>query len=490
MLRRVLLLLLCLLLAGCTQKEPAVVCEYEEVYMRVSEPYGSDFVVNGNMMQTQVNGHTYAFSQEISAEKRDVFVNAQEKLCSYLGKHGIQTEGLTFRVVTDYRNRTESAEKVAWFDVDTALTWEQVLTTIQASCGDYTNYGWLYALSNDTAAELDWSQDSFVDEGTPEIGALVNLVYPCFSEDYASAVEIEQCKALALLLLERTGDIWSEDDFLLQRVHWAEENGIDYQPTYLVFAYNGGGCPLKFRTKYLEVSRDSTYLYDADYGWGYIETDYMADVESTIHTYEWIDEQIGILSERFALRDVPILPVRLTADTGGRANLSYKAFFMHDDEGPRSEAKAIRSLVHEYCHYLYYLAGGTEDKAYQSWCNEAMAWYYTMPNNYEDYLLVDRVDPGRIASIEIRIGEPFDEPEDFIKLMRISVRSFDKTYAYYLKTEYQLVSPFAEYFVRTYGENVFHNSMLKLSQIEEFTGKNLDEIVEDFFADLDDPNMD
>ena len=62
---RALLLLLCLLLAGCTQKEPAVVCEYEEVYMRASEPYGSDFVVNGNMMQTQVNGHTYAFSHPI-----------------------------------------------------------------------------------------------------------------------------------------------------------------------------------------------------------------------------------------------------------------------------------------------------------------------------------------------------------------------------------------------------------------------------------------
>lgn len=489
--KRVLLLLICLLLVGCAQQEPAELCEYEEVYLRVSEPYGSKFAVNGNVLQTRINGHTYEFSNEVSAENRDAFINAQEKLCDHLGKHGILTEGLTFRVVADYRNRTESADALAWFDVSTAQTWEQALTTVQAACGDYTNYGWLYALSNDIAGELGWTQDPILDQGTLDKGALLNLVYPCFSGDYATEEEIEQCKALSVMLLERSGDIWSEEAFLRQRERWAEENGVSYQPTYLVFAYNGGGCPLKFRTRYLEVSRDSTYLHDFDFEMGYIETDYMADVETLIHTYEGMDQRIGSLSARFDLENVPILPVQLTSDTGRTANYSVRAFFNVDDNGPYGEAKAIRSLVHEYCHYLYYLAGGTRDEAYESWCNEAMAYYYTMDHNYEDYLLEDKIEPDLVERIEARIGEPFDEPEDYVKLARISIRERnDKSYGYYLKTTYNLVTPFAEYFVRTYGEEAFHESMLSLSEIQSYTGKTLDEIVEDFFIDLDDPNMD
>ena len=489
--KKVLLLLVCLLLVGCAQQEPAELCEYEEVYLRVSEPYGSTFVVNGNVLQCQINGHTYEFSKDVSPENRDTFINAQEKLCDYLGRQGIHTDGLTFRVVEEYRNRTESAEALAWFDVSTAQTWEQALTTVQASCGDYTNYGWLYALANDIAGELGWTQDSVEDQGTPAKGSLLNLVYPCFSGDYAAEEEIERCKVLAILLLERSGDIWSEEDFLRQRERWAEENGVSYQPTYLVFAYNGSGCPLKFKTRYLEVSRDSTYLHDFDFEKGYIETDYMADVESLIHTYEWMDKQIGSLSERFDLADVPILPVQLTSDAGITANFSVRAYFNVGDDGPFSEAKAIRSLVHEYCHYLYYLAGGPSDEAYESWCNEAMAYYYSMAQDYEDYLLIDRIEPDLVERIEKRIGESFDEPEDYIKLARISIRGRnDRSYGYYLKTSYNLASPFAEYFVRTYGEEAFHESMLRLSEIQNYTGKTLDEIVEDFFADLDDLNMD
>lgn len=64
-------------------------------------------------------------------------------------------------------------------------SWEQVLTTIQVCLGDYTNYGYIYSLSNHVARDLQWICDDasienekvFVDDPS-----LLNLVYPCFSE--------------------------------------------------------------------------------------------------------------------------------------------------------------------------------------------------------------------------------------------------------------------------------------------------------------------
>ena len=53
---------------------------------------------------------------------------------------------------------------------------------------------------------------------------------------------------------------WSEEEFLGQRTIYAQNENIEFEPTYILFAYNGESCPLKLSCKYLEVFWDSSFV--------------------------------------------------------------------------------------------------------------------------------------------------------------------------------------------------------------------------------------
>ena len=60
-----------LLAAGCERYNTY---EYTETYLRISEPYGTDFLFNGNIPQAVVNGHTYEFESKIPEKHRNMFI--------------------------------------------------------------------------------------------------------------------------------------------------------------------------------------------------------------------------------------------------------------------------------------------------------------------------------------------------------------------------------------------------------------------------------
>ena len=92
--------------------------------------------------------------------------------------------------------------------------------------------------------------------------------------------------------------------------------------------------------------------------------------------------------------------------------------------------------------------------------------------------------------MEAQIGEAFDSPSDHIKYMRIGWRNIDIEYIDGLKDSFDLCCTFAEYFVRTYGEDMFLQSMMYPSRTEEFTCHSMDEIVEDWIVDMQNPEND
>ncbi len=101
-------------------------------------------------------------------------------------------------------------------------------------------------------------------------------------------------------------------------------------------------------------------------------------------------------------------------------------------------------------------------------------------------MLLFKRNPIMRSYYEEYIGEPFDEVSDVVKLVRMDVRSFtDHPRVYYLKTDTLLLRAFGEYFIRTYGEYEFIETMLCSYNARELTGKSLDEIVTDFLADVD-----
>lgn len=471
--------------------------EYTEVYRRISEPYGAGFAFQGNMLQVAIDNHTYEFEGTISEEECSAFVAIQEKLCDLLEKQGIYTGGLTFCIIRDYPNRTDSENQTSYYGLDCAESWKQVLTTIQVCLGDYTNYGYLYALSNRIATDLQWICDDaplknekvFVDNPS-----LLNLVFPCFNEKYNDVDSVSACKALAVALLANAENIWSEVEFLKAREIYTQNQNIDFAPTYVQFAYNGEGCPLKSSCQYLEIFWDYTFVANNEYLDGLIPVDYTADVSGLIHTFEWLDEQLTMLCTRLGASPDQQIPVQIMAslprgyispyiETGG---LCY-------NEAGQGKicATTVTALAHEYVHHIYWLLCGEDDPEYERWHNEAVAHYYTVGQRFEYRInWINNVDPSYRDRLEAKLGEAYDEPSDYIKFLRIEWRENEREYVYYLKGNNDLSCTFGEFFVRTYGEDVFLNSMMYPSRVEEFTGLSMDEIIDAWIADMRNPEND
>lgn len=471
--------------------------KYAEVYRRISEPYGASFAFTGNMLQVTVEDHTYEFDETIAEEECSAFVTTQEKLCDLLEGQGISTAGLTFYILRDYLNRTDSENQTAYFGLECTKSWEQVFTTIQVCLGDYTNYGYLYALSDRVASDLKWSREDVLVENTQILAddpSLLNLVYPCFSEKYSDADAIDACKALAVELLAATENIWSETEFLKARENYALNKSIDFEPTYVTFAYNGESCPLKLCCQYLEVFWDSTFVANNEYLDGYIPTDYTEGVGGLIYTFEWLDEQLTALCQRLGVAPDQEVPVQMTESLPRGYSSPYfeRGGLYNNDSGEGGiYATTVTVLAHEYVHHIYWLLCGCDDPDYEVWYNEVVAYYYCVGQQFEYRLnIINNVDPSYGESLEAMLGEAYDEPIDYIKFMRIGWREDGREYVPYLKRSNELACTFGEYFVRIYGEEIFLNSMMYPSRVEEFTGTSMDDIVAAWCVDMLDPAND
>lgn len=455
-----LILAVLLLCAGCadTPEETEPTYAYTEAYQRIQEPYASGFAFQGNLMQTMANERTYEFDPAISQEERDSFVTGQEALCAFLEEKGISTKGLTFRVLGDYTNWSDSENSTAYFDLASAGSWEQ-----EAVSG---------------AGQLT--------------GSLLNLVYPCFDEAYTTREEIAACKAVSKEILAGLENPWSEDAFLEARQDYAQAHNLDFEPTYLTFAFFSPSCPLKIQTKYLEVFKESTFVEDYYLTEGYILEDYFVSPQKIIATFQWLDEQLAKLRSALQVDKEELVPVHLEQEIGGNGNISFLGLFVSEGDSANIYAESLHCLAHEYVHYLYWLRGGTQDPAYKDWPNETVAHYYTTPEYFEVYYLIGtNAEPERLESIEALIGEDYDEPTDYIKFLRkVFQKRENVQFEFELKETNALCDAFGEYFIRTYGEDAFLDCMLSPSTIEERTGKTLEEIVDDWCVDVADPAKD
>lgn len=191
----VIVLLLLILLCGCEKKQSYL---YTESYQRIIVPMGSEYILQGNVYEASINGRVYEFQNTITEDERNAFIDAEEKICALLEENNISTDGYRLVILKDGENFSSSAEKTAIFSQKSLRNWEQIITTLQAAMGDYTNYGYLYALSNSIAKDFKWVEDSVKETNWQESlfqnGTLMNLMYMCFDEKYSSNRILQHAK--------------------------------------------------------------------------------------------------------------------------------------------------------------------------------------------------------------------------------------------------------------------------------------------------------
>lgn len=450
------------------ETEPAPVHTYEKVYFAgLVEPMGHSLLFSAGAMQTTVNGHTYQFEPTISEEERATFIAAQEALCAYLLEQGVDVGAVTCRVLADYTCRSDSENGIAYFGTEALQTWEQALVTLQSLWGDYTNYGYLYALSNHIAGALGW--ETKPGKPAPEVfeenPTLLNLVYPCFINDDTTNQEIAACRAMAISVLGLMEDPYSgEEDFRSILTDYAVDEGINFTPTYLGFAYNGSCSVVKIRTEYLEVS----FTSDTDL---YTE----GPLSYIIECYEAVDFEIDWMCDSLNYTPTELLSVELYGtplsfqgeDVGGLYydnNRTILAYYPEDIPGM----------------YVFDIATQIGDANLESWhlwalsdlmCNaeyayEELLWYYENDSEWQQY----------IYSL---IGKDFCEINDLFRyhdaLVHLELPTSPKNELFNGNTY-----SFVGYFADRYGVDAFLEVMLHPRQCYTLTGKSLDTIINDW----------
>jgi len=478
-------LLFSLLFGGCSEFKYI----FSNTHMTIKDEGTGDAIYNGQALYTSVSTRAYCFDKSIDRDLCVKFVNSQEILCSLLEQNGIDINYLRFFVLSENINRAYSEQNYAYYGIDSVTSWQQILTTLQLIMGETTNYGYLYALADKIAADYTWTRDQF-DE--PEISFtednihLLNLVYPCFTGLYSTKQEIDLCKQTAIELLADARYIWSPSTFLRDRISYASSLDLKFKPTELEFCSYGKGYPMVVNTEYLTVYIEPSYFSNTTY---YLEKTPIKKVDTVgelINTYEKADSYIAILNDKLGFVPDQRLSVIMTGEMPEGYTHLY-AFYDRLAEDPYILSTSEFPLAHEYVHHIVKNKRTTvEESKVESICNEALAYYYTCSAQFEEMLNVFDKFPQANENAQKLIGEPYDQPVDYLLYQRNYFRELEENPDYYdalINTPYYYCL-LGEYFIRTYGEDLFIGCMLFPDGMESMIGKTFDEVINDLYLDI------
>ena len=92
----------------------------------------------------------------------DSFINAQRTLLHFLQDNGVELRNLNYVAINFDDNFSESEKNTAYIALSSTKTWKQVFVTLQTLWGDFTDYGYVYAMSNAIASHLGWETDDLL----------------------------------------------------------------------------------------------------------------------------------------------------------------------------------------------------------------------------------------------------------------------------------------------------------------------------------------
>ncbi len=456
---------------------------FSEAYLMLSEPEAFGRLVNSNALTAERDGVIYWLSTKQTEPV--ALMNACAAQCETLAALGYDTAGLTVYILPNGSDYSDSAAKAAHLNPDTVGQAEAFRVLLGAILGDYTNAGYLYALSQKIAgAEADASPDADVFLRTPE---LLNLVSPCFTERYVDGSALAACRALAMRLLNEMDDPYAgEEAFLQRRDVYAEAIGADFTPTAVRYTYNSETCPVRAQTYDMEIFLSSDYPEMTFEKIPDLHFDPLFAADTMIRFFDALDAQSRELSALFKMEKGEYLPVRLTNsyDDGGQTG----GWFVTNWHQPKIIARTYSALRHEYVHYLYYRAIGEDEEMNVRWCNESLAYWYGRIEDFETRRLYMENKPENAQVYLELLGKPFKTPEDYVTFCRLVAKwTLDSEGRNGLRYELKKYIggnigkvSFGDYFIQTYGEQAFIDCIIDPSLSESVCGKPIDSVVEDW----------
>ena len=417
----------------------------------------------------------------------DDFVNSQLTLLRYLKNQGVEIGKMGF-YGTDYGySFSESSDKAAYIALSEVKTWQQILVTLQAIWGDYTDYGYVYAMSNAIAEELDWRADVAVPIGERKIDAFftenpaaIHMLYPTFSTELSSQKTANNSKALIERIFAQID--WQTalakpiaeqlDAYYLLVSDYAQMLSVPFTRQTCGYAYYGENVQLRIMTTYAELIVDKDYT---DIQQAY--ADCFANYEAIYETANTLNREISSTVEYFGLED-----------TAGTVRIKFV-----DEENPLIETyttgrngiyysstkiiylPTIWACMHEYHHHIEYLltGGSNHDWQSQAFC-ELGASRFAYSNSLWDQPFTEDADHRFLFSFFT--GRDYQPGRnDFFEVMDILCFIGDY-YQLYYSTGAESINSISRYLMELYGEDTVFDLYLHPETVEEVTGKTWNEL--------------
>lgn len=424
----------------------------------------------------------------------DSFINAQRTLLNFLRENGVACRELSYVALNFDDNFSESAKNKAYIALSSTETWQQVLVTLQALWGDFTDYGYAYAMANAIASHLGWETDALEAAENSEMNAFfcenaeaLNLLYPAFTELYATEETIRYSKLLSLDLFEQID--WCDalkkpvetqlDEFEVLLHGYSEEIGVSFPRQVCGYAYRGSYLPLCIQTTYVTHVVDHGYTdYFGDmYG---LYEDYFCDYVTIYQTAEIMDGEVVEAVERFGLEDrAGNIRVNWLSEYSAMTNYARRWVNLNRVDLDEAYVTTIFSYLHEYYHHIEYLLN--PDSGY-SWQSQAFCETGRLRSQYVLYAAEKSFElyPEAAELFRSFTGHTYQPGiEDYLEAIDISCYVLDDFTLVY-RGAGPAIDSFTSYLVKDFGEDAIANLMLYPDTVVDVTGKTWDTLQEEW----------
>lgn len=487
------------MLSGCVQGAFGPIKETYQ-YSTKSKNYVQPAVVDGwvkkdALTTTNEDGRFFCFTADTA--QADDFINAQRTLVRFLRQSGIQV-GQTEYYGTDYSySFSLSEDNAAYISLSDVRSWQQVLVTLQALWGDYTDYGYVYAMSNAIAEELEWQTDfvpamdkTAMDTFFSQNPAAVQLLYPSFTTEFASEETVQNSKALANNLLAKLDwhaalkrpVVTQLEEYYKLVSGYATEIAVSFTRQSCGYAYYGENVPLRIMTTYAELIIDGDYA-DEQFG---IYGNYFSDYTSIYQTANIINSEITEAVEYFELEEkVGVLQIKwLNRNDSHTTRFTGNHMGMYYSSTRIAYVTSIQPYLHEYYHHIEHKINPNLGRCWQS---EAFSEMGEAKSDYALHRMEKLFTEGQRAELFYAFtGRDYQAGRnDYYEVFDI-LCYIDSAYVLSYNSGAASLNSIGRYLIALYGEDVVYDLLLFPETVEASTGKTWDTLIAEWKQHLQD----
>lgn len=454
-----------LLVSGCgngdTSSAPATEYSFTQTNLRYSE-MNSQFSFSKDVLCTETAFARYCFEATVDKAQQSACIVATDKILALLEVEETRPDIYVFSENTfDGTNiigNTLYTRAADWESVEYAT--DIILTVYGEGC----HYGLAFGYADMLCEKLGWETYSGSSSAVPELADIMDLNLLCFDDRFASEADIAAARTLSCAfaeafskangpdalcdLLSLSGTQAGMETLSSALEAFYSENGIEYSPATLRFAYGGVSYDYAVFTEFASFYVGTDWTDSNEAANPLVSENFLH--ENYAETKEFFERNILQMDSYQNLFALPDYDNDLVIALPNSKNGSQYSYYRSDRH--MIVLFNVDSLMHEYIHSLT-----KPDPTQEQWETEGFARFFSYYfDHYSiaflnvDYNNATESDATRyIYEYKASLDRPIDISCDFREIENIAVYSRGYTDP---NASYVSGSSFVQFLVGLYGE--------------------------------------